>query len=227
MNEKLQELDLSGFTSPDSPELAAYKAEVVKIARAYANRHNWCGVVEQCLREIGALPRDEYATVKVATPLLKLDVRVKVADVQGLTVDKQVAKIIASIGALRLAGNNGNVSGTIAITPEMIEKMEVVQPPKHYPTMGVPTDDENFTFRYVGADARVLHVVRTDHLVATGDLYTLCGAVVDRSMLSTTSRRAEGRVHETCRNSMPTIQRQIQRDRERARPRPIEIPIAV
>lgn len=221
---RLELLDFSAYEVRDTPELRAYKARVVEVARKYARRHHLCSVVDDALREMDALPNEnQFVNVKVSTDWCDWTVRVRPGDFKDLDLEGQVKKLIQVMGSVSLATQIG--SGRVKLKPESITSMTVIQPPVAL-SGAVPDDDNNFTFRYTGASGRVAHIFRTDVLGArplVDPVVAACGQTYRATDLVRSTSHAENRIHESCQANAAALLARIEADRaQAARPAPVD-----
>ena len=199
----LTALDFSEFVTVDSPELAEFKAHVVRVARKYATAHNWCGVVDSALREMGAMPMNETVDVKVTTDIMEMVVKVKPEEFAGLTARRQATKIVGLIGAVSLMGA-GAVRGSLTLRPESITGMEIKSKPRKSAIRGVPDDNEVHRFRYTSDSGRVAHAfLRSDvdemgSIRVRGTADAICNTAVDLRHAVRRSHRGEDRLCDRC-----------------------------
>ena len=201
----MEALDFSEFMSDDTPEMAEFKRQVVRVAKKYATNHGWCSVVDRALEEMGAVPSVSTVDVKVSTDFMEIVVKVKPEDLAGLTVKRQVAKIATLIGPIAMMGS-ANVRGSMTIKPEAITAMKIVTKPKQMTVpQGVPADDEAYRFRYLSDTSRVAHALRRSEVDDTagslrhmGQYATVCNTAANLRSVTAHSSRGEDRLCDRC-----------------------------
>lgn len=169
----LEALEFPEAETTDPPELVAFKAKVVEVAKEYKKIHGWCGEVDRALRDMGITepPKECTVHVGVADDVLKFAVKAQIADLKGKTAKQQAAHIA---GLLDRVAVGGRVEGRIQVTSDKISSMTLVPPPA-VPAAGLEVDGE-FTWGYVSNAARVLHKFRTDQVNRTDRVYNAWSA---------------------------------------------------
>jgi hypothetical protein len=160
-------LDLSEYESAtDSPEVAALKENVIRVARKYTNQHGWCNEVNKALAEMGIQSTPKPLVVHVTTTHpFEFDVRVDVNELVGKTETQQKSVVIAKMGSIYLNGNNAiRRAPTIVLKPADIADLSL--PPKPEPSAN---------WKYPTSSSRVKHWFDID--VANGERsgYSACG----------------------------------------------------
>lgn len=119
-------LDFSAYDqAEDSPELAAFKERVKKVAYAYKRRYGMCTQVDNGLRELGIPAPRVVATVKVQTTVgFEFEVKVDPSDYKDLSEEEQTEKILGRIAEMF----PNSRMGRFTIAASAIESMEVVPP---------------------------------------------------------------------------------------------------
>jgi hypothetical protein len=174
-------LDLSQYeVSGDSAELAEYKRKVEKTAKEYAERHGWCRVINDVLRDLEIKP-EQKITIDVATSLgITLTQQVLPSALIGLTDDEQKALVAGELKSLRIAADNG-ANGSLPVTPEMIADLSLHVRETAASLGGYVANEEVEgvgTWLFGSDDARVEHFFR-DVYVRDGRIVNATGATIN------------------------------------------------
>lgn len=188
-------LDLSDQEDANA-ELNQFKAHVKEVANKYTERHGWCDVVNQALREIGVEPEGIRAVVDVE---IKVQMPVSIADIKdlmGKTPEEQNAIIASKLIADRFVTVPSTQSHGVrylsthdVIKPDQLKVVDVNQMAADTLVNGVPA---GYVAVFTSDDGRVRHFIQSAWAgERTFSRYGLCGVQIPYP--KTTSTRDQGR----------------------------------
>lgn len=124
MTDTLEPLDVSPWApeSSDSPEVAALKATVKKVAKKYQKRHGWCDEVKRALREMG-IDDERDILVRVETSLgLTSNLRMAPSSLLGKAAEEQRKVLAKAAGPIALGESSK------PMPPDLITGWRVLSP---------------------------------------------------------------------------------------------------
>lgn len=181
----------------DSPEIAAYKAEVKRVAEKYAKEYNLCSVMQKALAEVGITSKSTTVPVKVTTTHpFEFDLRVEPSEYRSKSADEQKEALAALITkSLASAGAGFRLTIPASALVSAVETEVTYE--------GV---DGDRTWAYTSSSGRVTHGYRTVDLNGVDRwIYGACGKEANRTEVALTSARSEHRRCEACERALGNV----------------------